>query len=313
MVLIDITLCDGSHTLFLMSLNRYLTIGIKERSWEMSTANKFSCTDYLFSKSSVVSGHISHGDYIEQPGTAYLKFCIYAKDSVEFCKDYFPKTEDGKHTIESTIRIQHIVNSTLALLMGHFETYQKYMFAGTFERTIEFESFDSNEFFRRVLREQGKGETLAIDTKHLLAYRDSTMAVGMLIADHVGSWHDPERVNSLFKAFGFNLCLFSNDDVRNLRDLWQIRHSIVHTAATLTRVDAEKEHSLSDRAERTIVFTNKFIYELTKEMHLLVSQANKRLRKEIEGRLPQSMASETRSKLLKFYDVDSPNSGWLAK
>jgi hypothetical protein len=104
--------------------------------------------EYLFLNQ--VEGHLKHEDYIKCPATAFLQFCIDAKESIEYCKSNFPKTEDNKKlNIESVIIIQHIVNSTLALLMGHFETYQKYLFAGTFERTIYLKDFNPGQFFRK--------------------------------------------------------------------------------------------------------------------------------------------------------------------
>jgi hypothetical protein len=264
-------------------------------------------TDYLFQPTSN-AGHITHTEYTAYPGTAFLKFCLEAKDSIEFCKQHFPKHPgNNRPTIESNIKIQHIVNSTLALIMGHFETYQKYLFAGTFERTIYFDRFDSAKFFKNI---SDKG-TFELSLLHLLGYREEPMTAGILLADHIGAWQSPEKVNTYFNAFEFATQLFSNDDCDDLKTIWQLRHSIVHTAATITRTDAQKASDLSKIPGRNIVFTNKFIYEFVKRLHSLVYNANKRISKAVEARLKKGVSLSDKAQILSFYEVNSKNGLWL--
>ncbi|MDB9314237.1 hypothetical protein PN462_14080 [Spirulina sp. CS-785/01] len=91
--------------------------------------------DYLFPNSEVVEGHPKHNDYIDCPANAFLDFCVTAKNSIEHCKEKFDNYgSPSKLTTTSHVRIQSLINSTLALIMGHFETYQKYLFAGIFGR-----------------------------------------------------------------------------------------------------------------------------------------------------------------------------------
>lgn len=268
-----------------------------------------SVAEYLFDEGSV-EGHITHSDYIESPGTAFLAHCLEAKDSMECCKKNFPKNADNENlSRESLIRIQHIINATLSLLMGHFETYQKYLFAGTFERTIRFSSFNSDKFFRLI----GQKDAFQISPIHLLGYRGNYAASGVLVADNLGGWHDPKKVNKYFDAFEFqNFNFYANDDIEDLSLLWQFRHSIVHTAATLTRPDSQKIQALANYAGRNIVFTNKFIYELSKRMHKLVAKANKRLYDSVSVRLRSDITPEEKSDIDLFYDVKSKNSSWLS-
>ncbi len=101
-------------------------------------------------------GHLKHEDYINCPATAFLKFCMNAKDSIEYCKSKFsysdPESPEAykKFTKETHVMIQIFLNSNLASIMGHFETYQKYLFAGVFERSVYLKDFDSGNFFRNV-------------------------------------------------------------------------------------------------------------------------------------------------------------------
>lgn len=192
--------------------------------------------------------------------------------------------------------------------MGHFETYQKYLFAGTFEKTIQFITFDSDKFFRLL----GSKDSFSLSHIHLLAYRGGSAVSGTLVADNLTSWHDPEKVNSYFNAFCFNnFQLFSNEDINDLQLLWQIRHSIVHTAATLTKPDAQKHSDLKKYGGRNIVFTNKLIYELSKRMHRLVSDVNKRLCSAVEYRLSADMSETERNDFISFYRVKSKVPKWL--
>jgi len=270
--------------------------------------NDKEITEYLFTDTDT-SAHITHQEYTEFPGTAFLKFCLEAKDSIEFCKEHFPKHRgNNRPKQESIVRIQHIVNSTLALMTGHLETYQKYLFAGTFERTIYFEQFNSENFFKIF----GDRNNIEITANHLMGYRGEAMTAGILLADNIGSWHNPEQVNKYFKAFGFNnLNFYSNEDISDLKVIWQLRHSIVHTAATLTRSDAQKVPDLIKFSGKNIVFTNKFIYELTKRLHSLVYKANGRLQNCVENKLRQNIKPQSKTDILQFYNVNSRNSMWL--
>ena len=274
--------------------------------------NGKSITDYLFIQQRV-EGHITHEDYVNSPGTAFLAYCLTAKDSIEFCKENFPK-HDGNNKLkkDSIVKIQHIINSTLSLLMGHFETYQKYLFAGTFERTVQFRKFDSDKFFRLLRKNDSQKDSFNLSPIHLLAYRGEFAISGTLLADNLTSWHDPKEVNRYFNAFCFNkFQLFSNEDITDLQLLWQIRHSIVHTAATLTKPDAQKHSDLKKHGGMNIVFTNKMIYELSKRMHRLVSDVNQRLYSAVEDRLPVEMSETDRNNLISFYKVRSGVPAWL--
>ena len=112
-------------------------------------------------------------------------------------------------------------------------------------------------------------------------------------------------------AFGFKVQLFSNDDVQDLNQLWQLRHSIVHTAGTLTRPDAQKVQSLNEFGGRNIVFSNKFIYELVRRLHSLVFQSVDRYKAAFISNLSSVLTTNENQNVLEFFKIESPKNSWL--
>ncbi|MTJ11082.1 hypothetical protein FJR11_00410 [Anabaena sp. UHCC 0187] len=277
--------------------------------------------EYLFLNEA--EGHLKHEDYINCPATAFLKFCMNAKDSIEHCKSNFPRYPDpespeayNKLTKESHVMIQIFLNSILASLMGHFETYQKYLFAGVFERSVYLKDFNGDKFFRNVdSRYKDNEGVVQIGSNHLLAYRgEDSASTGVILADTLKGWHTPDQVNKYIKAFGFdNLNFYSSEDIEDLECLWQLRHSIVHTAGTITRPDAlkVKKNQLSKFSGKNIVLTNKFIYELSKRMHRLVKSANNRLEEKFIQNIKDDISDSEKEKIIDFFKVDSTNPKWL--
>ncbi|MBD2482764.1 hypothetical protein [Planktothrix sp. FACHB-1365] len=49
----------------------------------------FEVEEYLFPNSDTVVGHPTHDEYINCPASAFLTFCVSAKDSIEYCKNNF--------------------------------------------------------------------------------------------------------------------------------------------------------------------------------------------------------------------------------
>lgn len=262
-------------------------------------------TEFLFENT---QGHFSYDKYAIEPATAFLAYAVSAKDAIEYCKTHFPHKEDTDHlTQPSIIAIQHIINSTLASVMGHFETFQKHLFAGLFDRTVYIQEFDPNSFFRQLDKKDG----VDVQLIHLLAYRDTKTHTGILIADCLSGWHNPECVNKYFYAFGFKTQFFDNDALLDLKQLWQLRHSIVHTAGTLTRPDAQKVLTLYEMGNRNIVFSNKFMYEIVKRLHSLVYQSVVRLRNTFEPRINNTLSTKDKKELLQFFNVNSKQKSWL--
>lgn len=61
------------------------------------------------------------------------------------------------------------------------------------------------------------------------AYRGEILSVGQLVSDSLSGWHDPGNVNKHMEGF-IPGNFFNKADQTELRLLWQLRHSIAHTA-----------------------------------------------------------------------------------
>jgi hypothetical protein len=192
--------------------------------------------------------------------------------------------------------------------MGHFETYQRYFFAGLFDYSVHLESFDIQEFFQKLKKYNG---SISIDEKRLSAYRNiGTSSVGNILADCLNGWHDPKRVNAYFNAYELP-DLFVDDDCQKLNVLWQIRHSIVHTAGTLTLPDAQKVNELEHFGGKLLAFENNFIFEIARKLHPIIKDSTYRIRDQFLDKLLDDIDEQEEEKVNKFFEVKSPINVWL--
>lgn len=187
--------------------------------------------------------------------------------------------------------------------------YEKYLFAAMFEKSLYLNTFNENNFYKNTLgKTQNKVE---IPFTQLTSYRNSNVTTGLIIANSLGNWHDPEKVNTYFQSFGFKVTAFSNDDIRDLKVLWQLRHSIVHNGATITKADAQKVEELKTFGNRKIILSNKFIYDLSKSMHSMVFNVNSRLKHAFLMNMLATVTQDERDQVEKIFEVTSRNSFWL--
>jgi len=247
--------------------------------------------------------------YAKCPADAFLLYVCDAYDSFVHCLNKFTKKTDGNYNTDSQDSLRHISCAILGTLMGHFETYQKSLFAGVVERTNSFPSFDIERFLKHFDKHCG-GE-ISISTDRLLAFRELSAPVGFVIADSLSSWHSAVRVNSYFKAFDVKQDLFSNTEVSDLEVLWQLRHSIVHTGAWLTVPDAKKVRRLSKLGDKPIVFDSMFINAVCRRFHRIVKNANQRLLADCTLLLGPSPLSGVIPDFQAFLAVKSPYVTWL--
>lgn len=105
--------------------------------------------------------------------------------------------------------------------------------------------------------------------------------------------------------------IFSNDDIKMLDLLWQLRHSVVHTAAWLTLPDSQKVKQLHGKGDRVIAFEHTFIYALSRRFHKLVKAANARLKVGFIPLLGATPPKEVLDDLDAFLLVKSPKQVWL--
>jgi hypothetical protein len=252
---------------------------------------------------------IEHDDYVESPATAFLEYTVEAKDAIKYCQDKFETKNDDSYTKDAQDSLHVLISAMLPAIMGHFETYQRYLFAGVFELSSYFEDFSPKRFFRNL--EDSVDRNLDIDLVKLSAYRGMDAPVGVLLADHL-SWHDPNRVNSYFKDFGLEINTFSNDQCQKLKVLWQLRHSIVHTGGTITRPDAQEIPELEGFGGDPIIFEDQFVWEVSRRMHSLVDSATGRLETETRANLDTELPEDVSDRVDQLFRVDSSVTSWLS-
>jgi hypothetical protein len=257
---------------------------------------------------SAVHTHSSQQDYIKCPATAFLKQTVEAKSSIDLVVRTLPKKLSGEFTTDSRDTIQHLILATLPTIIGHFETFQRYLFAGTFDLTVLLSSFDTDQFARKL----AKDLNVSIDLKNLSSYRSVGSApIGRLISDNLPGWQDPEKVNRYYKLFFPTLNLFTSADCVRLKTLYQLRHSIVHTGGTLSLPDAQKIESLKGKGDTQLAFENNFIFEVSRKMHPIVRDLTYRLRDEFIRNLSPAVTPMERSRVDEFFEVSSSLPVWL--
>ncbi|WP_146659927.1 hypothetical protein [Enhygromyxa salina] len=244
-------------------------------------------------------------DYMSTPASAFLRSVCEAFDAFELCRNRFVKKKNGQYNKDSDDSLRYIGIAVLATTMGHFETYQKGLFAGVFERSRHFVQMTPLAISKKL-------NNPSLSLERLCAYRGAQAPVGLSVADALPSWHDPDAVNSRFKAFGMKMDFFSNDDVATLRVLWQLRHSIVHTGAWLTKPDAQKVPALKEKGDEGVAFDHMFVNALSRRFHKVVKEANRRLEAGVRSLLAPDVDAEILDDLKHFLSVESPKSNWLS-
>lgn len=253
------------------------------------------------------NSHVSHQDYLISPATTFLKYTIEAKSAIDLCIRKFPKKQNGQFTSDSLDSLQHLETATLPAIMGHFETYQKSLFAGMFDLTVYSTTFKLEPFIKKI----NDGE-VKIDLTRLSAYRNiGTSSVGHIVADSLNGWHSPEKVNKHFGAFGFNYQFYSADDIKRLKVLWQLRHSIVHTGGTLTLPDAQKVENLNTFGNRNIAFEKNFIYEVSRKFHPIIKRSTEGIGQVFKNTLLSNLPQDTINRIDTFFKVKSSIHAWL--
>ena len=193
--------------------------------------------------------------------------------------------------------------------MGHFETYQKSLFAGIVDWSINIEEFDFDKF-KKSLSGSNAG-SFEVDLNRMMAQRGSLAHVGYVIADSLGGWHNPARVNAYFQGIGLKQNIFSGDQISDLNVLWQIRHSIVHTGAYITAADAQKIARLSSKSDCPIIFDHRFYNWFSRKMHRISIDINNRLRASCKDGMKNSATKGAKDALTKLLRVSSPKQVWL--
>lgn len=255
----------------------------------------------------VSASHITQQDYVQSPATAFLKYVIDAKDAINQCKKYFKKNKDNSYNKDSLTSLRHITAAQLPAIMGHFETYQRYLFAGVFENSVHLINFGAENFFKAIQKES----SISVDLVRLSAYRGLSAPVGIVLADSLTGWHRPDIVNRHFKALFPRIQLFSNTDCEELKVLWQLRHSIVHTGGSITLPDSQKVRDLSEHGDKPVVFDDSFILEVSRKLHPLIKEATKRIETEFRTNLKPNISQPDKDRIDDLFTVRSKVAVWL--
>ena len=230
-------------------------------------------------------GVVPLSNYEKSPATAFLNFVCLAKDASIQCTSKF-KNGRNSYTQDALDSIYIINGGLLASIMGNFET------------------FDANTKFE-------------MDFSRVAGYRDSKVSIGLLLGDQLKNWQSPTIVSSYFGAFnlkssnGQPKTIFSNDDKERLSVLWQMRHSIVHTASTITLPDSQKIGKLSSFGGKVISLDKQFINEVARKFHPIIKDATSLLKDCFEYNLRSDLTSDVSNRVANLFEVSSPCSTWL--
>lgn len=192
--------------------------------------------------------------------------------SIAFWKDV---ENNGSQELRDS-SMQSILVSSFAFLMGHFETYQKAQIAALIN------SKDFYEFYDDMTISKGF-EKLGcnITIQNIICETLDPREPGHIIVDCLPGWHDPEKVNQYFKPLLKNFDFYSSSDIDELKFLWQLRHSIVHSSGVVTRVDSIKSKRMRGFRDKKLSFHDDFIQEVTDCLYDILSSALDRLNIEL--------------------------------
>jgi hypothetical protein len=241
----------------------------------------------------------SLADYTKKPAESFLTQVVEAKNSFDYSKRKF--TRKGQLSDEAKDNLQQITGPLFATTMGHFETFQKCLFAGLLDVTRLLESWSSDSLAQSV------GANVALPAARLVAYRGQGAQIGLLFADSLSGWHSPGAVNGFFKCFGSGSELFLSEQVKDLEVLWQIRHTLVHTGGWLSLPDAQKVKRLSKYGDGPLAFNELFMLAFTRLMHKTVKSSVERMEKMLRPRLRTDLDSSEQQEFDNLLDVSSPS------
>lgn len=259
-------------------------------------------------------------DYVKSPATAFLRYVVGAKDAARQCLQKFKTTARARTYTRDALDSINLINAgLLAAIMGNFETYQKYLFANMFEYSIYLNRFDTTRFLK-TLKDTVKAEKstkFEVDFSRIAGYRDSKVSVGLVLAEQLSNWQSPTIVNKFFKSFGLadenghKLEFYSKGDKEKLSVLWQMRHSIVHTASTITLPDSQKVPLLNRFGGKVISLDTQFIYEVARKMHPIIKSATENMSKVYANNLSTGIPAEVLAKINDVFKVSSTCNVWL--
>lgn len=245
--------------------------------------------------------------YAQSPATAFLREAVHVSDAMDYCTRHFPQKQDHNYMKDGQDSLYRIAASLLASLMGHFETYQRFLFAGVFEATRLIPNFDVAEACRKLEKEA----TAVIDLATVSAYRGQPAPIGQLLVDSLQGWQNPVKVNRYFACLVHEHQVYSSSAVKQLKLLWQLRHSTVHTAGWITQPDSQKASELAAFANKPLLFEIHFISTAVRKFHEVVSGAMRGLEAKTRAKLRTDLSDAEKEEINLLFEVTSPRKQWL--
>jgi hypothetical protein len=246
-------------------------------------------------------------NYARRPATAFLTEAVHLSDAVRHCRRHFQTKSGDEYTKDSQDSLYRLSAAALAAVMGHLETYQRFLFAGLVEASRFDPSFDLEGFCKQL----EKDSSLEIRLGALVAYRGQPAPIGLLIADNLGGWHDPARTSRHFAAIVPGTNMYSGTETEDLRLLWQLRHAVVHTGGWLTLPDSQRTKGLGSLGGKPILLNEAFIETVVRRLHPIVKRATERLAGKVRSTLSASLSKEHRKEVDELLSISSPRSSWL--
>ena len=243
----------------------------------------------------------------EAPGTTFLKSIVDICDSVEHCSNNLPQSRQSALARRRALSVRTFSASAFALMMSHFEAYQRSLFAELIN-TLDFMTCLDDLDLARKLEKEG----CALSVGRILAGRGDPREPGQIIADALGSWHNPDRVNAYFRTVFPKMNLYSNESIVELSLMWQVRHSIVHTAGIITREDSLKIAELRAFRERKLVLEAPFVSAVGRRFHSIIKESSARLEEQIRPVLiPAEDPIDTEGTMRSITGCESPRRSWF--
>lgn len=253
-------------------------------------------------------------NYAKSPAVAFLKYAIDAKDASCMCQNKFQKKKDGNYHKDAEDSL-HVINAgLLAAIMGNFETYQKYLFAQMYEYSIYLNKFDISHFCKMI---KHGSDDIDLSLLKVSAYRDNPMGVGLILAYQLNGWQTPSVISTYFDAFGLRgrdgkaAAIYTPENKKDLSILWQMRHSIVHTAGVITIPDSQKISQLNKLGNKDIVLDKEFIPTVARKMHKIVKSSVQRLGDAYMLNLRSDVDNSVKKRIEDIFEVKSSIPSWL--
>lgn len=231
------------------------------------------------SKAEDITGYIVEGrrkkigSLNSSPADIFLMEIVEICDSISHCRRLFTRKKDGEFTQDSFESFQRIATSSFALIMSHFETYQKQQFAHLIDCRYCLKNED-DATLAASLEDVG----CDLNTHKALTSEFEDGNIGAFVANSLPGWHKGSKVNGYFKVLLPKVNVFSNSDIDVLNTMWQIRHSIVHTGGRISRYDATKVPKLREFENRDLTFREDFIDAVGREFHRIAYDITDRMR-----------------------------------